>query len=141
LRFIWLQIIGAGASKFLGVQTIFAQIFPNLPKKLSCNFCQSFLWGDLQKWSSLVFLQTLGAIFRSQTPLGAIFPRVSGILPRYLGFCSDFQGFCKNFQRFCPDFQRIKTFGGALAPLAPPPPAPLLQMLWCCFRHLTETRF
>jgi len=31
--------IGVGASKFLGVQRIFAQIFPNLPKKLSSNFC------------------------------------------------------------------------------------------------------
>ena len=38
--------IGAGASKFLGVQRIFAQIFPNLPKKLSCNFCRPFLWRD-----------------------------------------------------------------------------------------------
>ena len=38
--------IGVGASKFLGVQRIFAQIFPNLPKKLSCNFCRPFLWCD-----------------------------------------------------------------------------------------------
>jgi len=30
--------IGLGASKFLGVRRIFAQIFPNLPKKFLCDF-------------------------------------------------------------------------------------------------------
>jgi len=34
--------IGARASKFLGVQRIFAQIFPNFPKKFLCNFCRPF---------------------------------------------------------------------------------------------------
>ena len=50
-------------------------------------------------------------------------------------FCSDFwevlegsQRFCPDFRRifpvfmgFCPDFDQIKTFGGAVAPPAPPP--------------------
>jgi len=31
--------ICVGASKFLGAQRIFAQIFPNSTRKLSCNFC------------------------------------------------------------------------------------------------------
>jgi len=54
-------------------------------------------------------------------------------------FCSDFQGalegsqrFCPDFRRFCPnfigfgqDFHQIKTFGGAVAYLAFPPPKPV----------------
>jgi len=68
--------IGVGASKILGVQRIFAQIFPNLPKQLSCNFCQPFSWCDLQKNGPLGFLQTLGAIFRSLTMLGGIFAQI-----------------------------------------------------------------
>jgi len=44
------------------MQRIFAQIFPNLPKKLSSNFCEPFFGVTSKKWSSLVFLQTLGAI-------------------------------------------------------------------------------
>jgi len=35
--------------------------------------------------------------------------------------------FFPEFQRFFPEFGQIKTFGGALAPLVPPPPTPLLQ--------------
>jgi len=40
------------------------------------NFFQRCLRCDLQKWSPLVFLQTLSAIFRSQTTLGAIFAKI-----------------------------------------------------------------
>jgi len=57
------QVTGVGASKFLGVQRIFAQIFPNLPKKLSSNLCGPFFGKAFKKWSSLVFLQMLGCIF------------------------------------------------------------------------------
>ena len=97
--------IGVVASKFLGVQRIFAQIFPNLPKKLSCNFYQPFLWRDLQKMVFSCLSANLGRQFSKSDNVGC-------------HFCPDFQG-------FCPDFQQIKTFGGALAPAAPPPPAPL----------------
>jgi len=34
--------------------------------------------------------------------------------------------FYPDFQGFCSDFQQIKTFGGALATPATPPPTPLL---------------
>jgi len=54
--------IGVGASKFLGVQRIFAQIFPNLPKKLSSNFCGPFFGVASKKMAFTCFLQTLGAI-------------------------------------------------------------------------------
>jgi len=68
--------LGVGASKFLGVKGFFAQIFPNLPKKLLCNFCRPFLWCDLQKMVFNFFLQTLGTIFRSQTMLDAHFAQI-----------------------------------------------------------------
>jgi len=55
--------IGVGASKFLGVQRIFAQIFPNLPKSFCAAFADRFLMSPFKKWTSLVFLQTLGDNF------------------------------------------------------------------------------
>jgi len=59
-------------------------------------------------------------------------------------FCSDFQGvlegsqrFCLDFRGFCPDFHQMKTFGGAVASPALPPPTPvtlrLLYLLWTNF--------
>ena len=83
------------------------------------------------KSTSSVFLQMLGAIFWSQTTVDAIFEflgfcqDISGFCPDISGFCPDFQGFCQKFLGFCPDIRQIKTFGGALAPPAPPPPTPL----------------
>jgi len=79
--------IGVGGDKFLGVRRIFARIFPNLPEKfwsiLPTNFSlkdhevlfwdgllfwdEVLFWDDLQKRSSCVFLQTLGAILWKQT--------------------------------------------------------------------------
>jgi len=90
--------------QILAVQKMFARISPNLPVNFLCNFSLQILshkdhedlfWCDLQKRSSCVFMQTLGAIFWSQATLGAIF--------------LDFQG-------FFPDFHQIKAYGGALAP-------------------------
>jgi len=43
----------------------------------------------------------------------------------FTNFCPDLHGFCPNFQKFCPNFHQIKTFEGALALPAPPPPTPL----------------
>jgi len=58
-----LLFIGVGASKFFGVRRIFAQkVVQFLPKKL-CNFCQPFFGVTTKKWSSPIFLHTLGAIF------------------------------------------------------------------------------
>jgi len=93
--------IGVGASEFLGVQRIFAQTFPNLPKKLSCQFCRPFFGVASKKWSLLVFLQMLGAIFEVKQRWAPFLLRFSKILPRYLGILS---GFCPDFQRFCPNF-------------------------------------
>ena len=40
-------------------------------------------------------------------------------------FRSDFQDVLEGSQRFCPDFRQTKTFGGAVAFPASPPPTPL----------------
>jgi len=42
------------------------------PKSCRVTFADRFCGVTCKKWSSLVFLQILGAIFRSQTTLGAI---------------------------------------------------------------------
>ena len=52
--------------------------------------------------------------------LGAIFAHIFRV-------SSGLQRFSEGFQRFCPDFLQIKTFGGALAPPAPPPPTQVMQ--------------
>jgi len=54
---------------------------------------KTFFWCDLQKRSPCVFLQTLGAIFWSQTTLGAIFTRI--------------------FRDFAQIFRKSKLLGGA----------------------------
>ena len=68
----------------------------------------------------------------------------------FSGVCSDFQRFCEGFQRFCPDFHgfcsdfhQIKTFGGALAPPAPPPPAPVVARkdTPSCSQHVSFSPF
>ena len=80
-----IEAIGVGASKFSGVRRIFARISLNLPEKLFCDFyLQMFshkdheviFLCDLQKKVFVCFSQTLGAIFWSQTTLGAIFVRI-----------------------------------------------------------------
>ena len=64
----------------------FCPNFPNLPGKLfvhllPINFLPQrswrLFWCDLQKRSSCVFLQTWGAIFWSQTTMGAIVAQIS----------------------------------------------------------------
>ena len=70
----------------------FCTNFPKLSKRLSCNLYRPFFGVDPKKWSSLVFLQTLGAIFWSQTTLGAIFAQI-------------FSDFAQIFR----DFARIST--------------------------------
>jgi len=59
------------------------------------KFIKTFFWIDLQKRSSCVFLQTLGAIFLSQTTLGAIFGQI-----------------CRDFAQI---FSKSKLLGVALA--------------------------
>ena len=95
--------IGVGASKFLGMKRIFAQNFPNLPKKLSCNFGRPFLWCDLQKMVFTSFSANLGCHFSKSNNVGHHF------CPNFQGFCSDFQVFCLNFKGFCPGCKANKN--------------------------------
>jgi len=86
--------IGAGASKFLRVQRIFAQIFPKTCRATFTDRCC-----DLLKMVFICFSANVGLHFLKSNNVG-----------RHFG---------PYFQGFCPDFQQIKTFGGALA--SPPP--------------------
>jgi len=109
----WRTTIGVGASKFLGVQRIFAQIFPNLPKKLSSNFCGRFFGVTSIKIVFTCFSASVGCHFCLD---------FQGFCLDIRGFCSDFQGFCPECKGFSPNVRQIKIFGGALAP---PPLTPL----------------
>jgi len=120
--------IGVGASKFLGVQRIFAQISETCPKSCRATFADRFCVRP-PKMVFTCFSANLGRHFWKPKNVGRHFCLYFQI------FCSDFQGFCQNFQRlcqhfqgFCLDFQQIKTFGGAFAPPATPPPTPLCDV-------------
>ena len=121
--------IGVASGKFLGVQKIFARISPNLPEKILCDFClqisshkdrEDFFWYDLQKRSSRVFLQTLGAILWKQTTLGAtvvwIFREFAQIF-RY--FARIFRYFARIFRDFAQIFDKSKLLEVCLHPLHP----------------------
>jgi len=95
--------ISEGASKFLGVQSIFAQIFPNLPEKLFFIFCGLFFGVTSKKWSSLVFLQTLGAIFAQI----------------FRDFALIFKSFVRIFRDYAQIFNKSKLLGMRLHPLHP----------------------
>jgi len=119
--------IGLGASKCLGVQRIFAQIFPNLSKKLSCNFSRQFLWYDLQNYGlHLFFCKPWAPFFEFKQRWASILPRFSWILPRYLGILFVFSGILPKFSEILPkfkDFARIfnksKLLGCACTPCTP----------------------
>ena len=118
----------------------FSRISPKLARKvvvrlLPTIFLPQRSWRPLLVWPPenrflFVFLQMLGAISWSQTTLGAILSSFSG-MPRHLGILPRFSRFCPNFQGFCPDFWKIRTFGGVLAPSAPPPPTPMAVLVRC----------
>jgi len=102
---------------FEGCEGFLPGFFQTCPKSFCATFVYKFspamimkifFWCNLQKRSSCDFLQTLGAISWSQTPLGVVFP--------------DVRRSANIFRDFCPDFQRFSTnqnFSGALAPLHP----------------------
>jgi len=54
-----------------------------LPKKLSCNIFRPFFGVTSKKWSSLVFIKTLGAIFEVKQRWAPFLPRFSGIFPGF----------------------------------------------------------
>jgi len=109
-----LFILDVGVVKFWGAKN-FARISPNLPEKcfvklLPTNFLpqgyEHLFFGNLKKEVFMCFYVNLGRHFLKTNNVGRhSYP--------------DFQGFCKNFQQ-------IKTFGGALAIAASPPPTLLL---------------
>jgi len=106
-------IIGVEAGKLLG-----CKILPEFPQTCPKSFCPTFaykfwptkimktsFWYNLQNKVSCVFMQTLGAIFLSQTTLGAISTRI--------------------FRAFAQIFRNQDFWGCACNP-CPPPPTPLL---------------
>ena len=120
--------IGAGASKFFGVKRISAQIFRNLPKKLSCKFCRPFLGVTSKKWSSLPFLQTLGGIFEVKQGWAPVLHRFSGILFRFSGIFPGFSGIFPRFLEILPGFLTNQYFWGcACTPCTPVSYTTMLQ--------------
>ena len=75
------------SKQIFGMQRIFAQNFPNLPKKLSCNFCRPFLWRDLQKMVFTCFSANLGCHFSKSNNVGH-------------HFCQIFRDFVRIFRDF-----------------------------------------
>jgi len=58
-----------------------------------------------KKWSLLVFLQTLGAIFEVKQRWAPFLLNFQRFCLDIWGFCPFFHGFCPDFQRFCPNFK------------------------------------
>ena len=143
--------IGVGAGKFLWVRRNFAQISPNLPEKNSKENDLKKTTASHFKLGAFFQFEALQAPFLSKFPLtclkrtkekhdlkkwknvctltlGAIFVKSKHIQQ----FCESFHTFCPNCHRFCTDFKgfwrdfyQIKSYGGVLAPPAPPPPTPV----------------
>jgi len=104
---------GARASKFLGVQKFFSQIFPNFPKKLSCCFCRPFLWRDLQKNGlHLFFCKPWAPFFVVKQRWAPFLPRFSGISPRCLGILFGFSEILPKFSGILPGFSTNQNFWG-----------------------------
>jgi len=100
--------------QILGSAKDFCPNFPKLTRKVLCDF-----W--LQIFCLCVFCKRWAPFFFNQPFL----PAFLEFYPDFQVFCPEFQGFCSDFQGFYPDFRQIKTFGGAFARPAPPPPTPL----------------
>ena len=107
------------------MQRIFAQIFPNLPKKLLFNICRPFFDVASKKWSTRVFLKTLGAIFAQ-------------IFRDFVEIFSDFVWMFRDFAQIFRDFARIFNKSKLLVVLLHPlHPCPLHH----CFQDRWFTRF
>jgi len=100
-----LLIIGVGASKFLGEQRIFAQIFPNLPKQFLCKFCRPFFSVTFQKMVFTCFPANVGGqFFEVKQPWAPFLPKFSGIFSGHLGILFGFSGIFPKFSRILPKF-------------------------------------
>ena len=96
------------SKQIFGVAKDFAQIFPNLPKKLSCNFCRSFLWCDLNKNGlHLFFCKPWAPFFEAKQRWASFFPRFSRILPTYIGLLFGFSKILPKFLEILPGFSGI----------------------------------
>jgi len=101
--------------------TIFVQIYHNLPDKNEKSH-------DLQnKKNENVCIFISGIIFVKSK-------HIKRFCKGFHTFCPTFHKFVTDFKGFCPDFHHIKTFGGALALSAPPPPTPLSKPDLCMNR-------
>jgi len=78
--------VAVGASKFLGVQRIFAEIFPNLPKKLLCNLWRPFFYWPPKNGLPLFFCKRWALFFEVKQRWAPFLPRFLGIFP---GFSSN----------------------------------------------------
>jgi len=108
-KFEMQQHVGVGASKFWGCEGFLLEFPQTCPKVIVQLHLQIFSHKDHEdlflvwppkKRSSFVFLKNC------------------------------WRQFCPDFQEFCPDFRQFKSFGAALAPLAPPSPTSLQQHIW-----------
>jgi len=104
------------SKQIFGVAKDFAQIFPNLSKKLSCNFCRSFLWCDLNKNGlHLFFCEPWAPFFEAKQRWASFFPRFSRILPTYIGLLFGFSEILPRFSGILPRFSGILPgFSGIL---------------------------
>jgi len=98
--------IGVGAIKFLGVQRIFTQIFPNLPKKFLCNFCRPFFSVTFQKMVFTCFPANVGRQFFE------VKQRWAPFLPKFLVFFLDILGVLFGFSGILPKFSENQNFWG-----------------------------
>jgi len=97
--------IGVEASKFLGMQRIFAQIFPNLPKMLSWNFAGRFCVVTSKNGFHLFFCEPWSPFFEVKQCRAPFLPK---------------------FSRILPGFSTYQNIWGAPAP---PPPTPLMTVI------------
>jgi len=111
---------GVGASKFWGVQKIFSQIFPNLHKTLSCNFCDRFLARPPKDGLRLFFCKRWAEFFE----VNKIWRHFRPDLKRFAQICGDFARFFREFARI---FNKSKFLGCERPHFVkhPPPPTPL----------------
>jgi len=114
----------ARASKFLGCKGFLPKFSQTCPKSCHAAFADHFYGVTSKKWSSLVFLQSLGAIFRSQTSLGAIFAQIfrdfaeifMDFVRIFRDFAKIFRDFAQIFRDFAQIFNKSKLLGVRLHP-------------------------
>ena len=109
--------MGVGASKFLGVRRILAQISVNLPenspKKITSkkkNKTTAFHWAHFFK--SRHFKHHFCHILTQTCPQFLLTCPKGTKLQHAL---EKIHTLCPNFHRSCPDFHQIERFGGAVA--------------------------